>query len=56
MDWTDNDVQHRLYRAYEQDSLGNNRLTGYSIFIGVTFSLYRTCDIEGQMELIEKVY
>ena len=40
--------------AYEQDSIGNNRLTGYGVFIGVSCSLYRTCGIKGQMELIEK--
>ena len=55
MDWQANDIHDRLTTGYKHDTLGQ-RVTGYSLFMGVSFSAYRDLRTSAQMDLIKTIY
>ena len=54
MDWQANDIHDRSTTWYKHDTLGR-RMTGYSLFMGVSCSAYRDLCNSAQMDLRETI-
>ena len=55
MDWQINDVSTQRRTGYEHDSLGR-KITGYSLFMGLSCEAYRESSTNEKLALIETNY